>query len=1532
MRCTCVVHALNIGLKMNNLKIERVNYFTGEALLTSDFQCEQTYQMSMLALSNTSLNTFGIAAGLEVTDPSSLTNPDAKQVEIGPGVAIDGLGRQIVLSQAQVLAMNDAEAGSTYFITINYHEVFADLSDASGVPGYKRIVQQPQLRYLRNVDQPGIYILLAVVSFTTQGNINQLTYKFGRNQRRYVGAKLGSVNFVTEGTGVLNENVTTTANITNLTNDNHLENFASISAKREGNNNFYLEFDTPRAQFMGQLTSRGNLGIGNDSPDANLQIDAITFKGEGSISSNGLLVSFTAPPNPFLRKGDILMSDASLSGGPKQTREVLDVLSNGSQVKVSVAFNPALTEAPFTYIRGTLARFSLGKDDTLLQVLTNGSVGIGKQAAVNNGADAGPNALVISADRKVGIALTSNTQPRATLEVNGPIIATDLKASGKVTAQSFEGNGSKLQGMSIFSYWTKQNPNSQNSNLYYSSGNVGIFDADPLAPLSVGGGQAIIGNGIITSVDNYTVVGQYTNFTSQIQPGYQIAIGTMISQYGVLASTPTSDTVLMLESQFPVPVSGTSYQIQSSGSTTTTAGEGTISSNGTQIVGSGTSFTKLKKGDTLITPRFSATSTIQQGQVVASIKSATELTLAAAFKGNVVNQPYTFAATGAASTNGTGTVTAQITDLGDANPTATTIIGVGTNFGEDSGVQEGDTITVALSASTQLWEVASVESDTQLSLFKPADGTLPSLTAATSNYMIASGLLGKFKANYANAIQEQSVEEAQPAAMLVLNNNNEVVPNTVTINVQQDQVDRSQALQVVGPVKFSGGTVDFGNLVVDTLFAKQSAAVGQKNVAGALMTVGAIGGTTPQMLINPSQILLGKGSSSNPTSLLDIAGNLTASGNIGSAQQVSGAQLNASNSISAANLISATGGTVQGNALLGNSLGVTGLKISNSGIVNFFGTPISNTLNQGTPITAPTDGLLLIGSNIPANPSPSNDYAATITLTSTNPTTGKQVVISATGLSMHIDFSAKKADDVKYYLPMQACFTTPLQATDTWSVAITMNYGNVRDVTLYYYWFPLGSNTPPTFAAVPPAPAPAPAPAPSATPTLAAVNSARSSATASRLASRAHAELSSMAADAPMPVADVNAVTAMPNEIAPEVATALASALAPQASVPTQAPDGADPATLMNIALENMRQRLAEANAPATLQLNAQQAIDQRVNDLTDVFADATGMSADQSERAAFVRDLQQIVCSPGGVAQPVDAQKMQALIDTFGKASNHQFTPEQIGLLQAGIEALTAINANDTTRNDLNLIKKNIGLFLDNVQQVLNTTFSKNDVRLLTRALVRLVGDGSNASRMLPALAATTTTPASAEAAFASTDSADLAISASSATSATPPATPRAAPSLVDSFKQHVEGALGTALQDEVKPALGEMVSSVLQGAPLSTSSATVVQKIEEMLPNALDSAGKQVLTEKLNQVLGQHTANGFVGQVEQALNKSLADGDKQSLQSIVSDLISGKTSKEDAGSSIWAGIESAAKTVLEDKAKGLLGTAISGLLGAIF
>ncbi|MGV2287310.1 hypothetical protein AAHK20_01230 [Trinickia sp. YCB016] len=1068
---------------MSTPLIQRPHYFSGEALQTQDFVCEQQYHMTIQSLNNRSLYTYGIATGLEVVWDQATS---ANQVEVRAGMAIDSLGRQIILLDAQVVPLTDVVAGATYFLTINYHQVFSDYEDQTGVAGYKRIVEIPQIRYVRNLQDPGLNILLAVIGFSTQGAINSLNYQSGGAARRYVSSSLGAVTLITEGAGVFSNprGGQPQGALASLANANDSKLYPTLRARKEVKAKaVYLEVDATHTDFTGYATTHGNLGVGEDQPVANLQVKSITFEGAGTLTSNGTLVTISKPVAPFFNVGDVLISDPpvqTMTGGVatfgvSQRRTIVTVDSGKSQVTVNLAFDPPLDTIPYTYIRSTIASFSDGASNTFFNLSVDGTVGIGKQALAQTGTgQGGRGALMITPARQVGIALIDR-DPSATLDVNGTIRGDALTiggqiqganltidsqirtgtvvASGTVQAQSFEGNGAKLKNLPILSYWTRETVGALESNLYYNDGNVGILNTNPLASLSVGAGPAFVGKGVITSLSDGVVEGYQTAFKDQISEGDSITIGKLIEQIGVIAKVIDNDT-LEVEQQFPIPLTNTKYQYLAPGSDTPEDREAPINSNGTTVIGKGANFlTTVTVGGAIVIKRFEPNPDMAHTLLVKEVTDQTKMTLS----------------------------------LPNGEPLA-----------KDS-----------------------------------------SFAAATSAFYVSPSMLA-----YIGANAGQTYDETTPA-LVVTANTDQPSPNTVAINTLPGNVDQRYALQVNGDVNFTTSQVDVNNLITQNLTVEQSVTVD---------------------------------------------------------------------------------GTVQ---MIGTRAAYGNWALTNG---NYF--------TQ----TAATDGYVMA---TVGQPTYTANYCGALSGRTYDANGNPTSFVYATGLAYKYDTGGKKSHKT-YSIPVPGSFTMPVKKGERWDLTLTWNtdFGGAPQVE--FYWIPLGA---------PPA------------------------------------AMHAMAAAAPA------------------------------------APAGGG----MGAMLDQLRDDLASGRIRASVQESAQRAISQRMDDLTQIFGDATGMSANADDRQRFMQELGKIVCSPQAApnssTSPEFAANVQSLIDVFERATGggaRQFTPEQRGLLAAGVRALVQINDNDDNRHDLPLIRNNIDLFIDNVQQVLQTQFDTNQRRLLTRALVRLVGDGS--------------------------------------------------------------------------------------------------------------------------------------------------------------------------------------------------------------
>ena len=77
--------------------VERLQFFDGQRLFASDLQAIDAFNREMRWLHNQSLHQPGIGRGLAVTG-----RRDDREVRVGPGYALDSLGREIVLTSEQI--------------------------------------------------------------------------------------------------------------------------------------------------------------------------------------------------------------------------------------------------------------------------------------------------------------------------------------------------------------------------------------------------------------------------------------------------------------------------------------------------------------------------------------------------------------------------------------------------------------------------------------------------------------------------------------------------------------------------------------------------------------------------------------------------------------------------------------------------------------------------------------------------------------------------------------------------------------------------------------------------------------------------------------------------------------------------------------------------------------------------------------------------------------------------------------------------------------------------------------------------------------------------------------------------------------------------------------------------------------------------------------------------------------------------------------------------------------------------------------
>ncbi len=156
--------------------VERMHFFDGQRLDARDLSLEQHYHMLLRRLLNKGLFSAGVVEGLEVKMGA---NP--KQIKVGPGLALDPLGREIVLVESLTFDVpNQAPPGALggYFLVIRYHErpiqgSGRECEPGNGAPPPSRVIEQPKPGWTQDwpnhafcttaADNPACGIVLALV-------------------------------------------------------------------------------------------------------------------------------------------------------------------------------------------------------------------------------------------------------------------------------------------------------------------------------------------------------------------------------------------------------------------------------------------------------------------------------------------------------------------------------------------------------------------------------------------------------------------------------------------------------------------------------------------------------------------------------------------------------------------------------------------------------------------------------------------------------------------------------------------------------------------------------------------------------------------------------------------------------------------------------------------------------------------------------------------------------------------------------------------------------------------------------------------------------------------------------------------------------------------------------------------------------------------------------------------------------------------------------------------------------------------------
>src|SRR5918912_463668 len=134
--------------------IERLQFFNGQRLFAADLQDVEAFNRKMRWLHNASLHQPGIGNGLAVSGKKG-----DREVTIGPGYAIDALGREIVLTQNQIEPIPPVAGDQNgnpvlYYLTVSYPRD-EDLEETEtregvcGTSGTVRLKEEPVFCWVR---------------------------------------------------------------------------------------------------------------------------------------------------------------------------------------------------------------------------------------------------------------------------------------------------------------------------------------------------------------------------------------------------------------------------------------------------------------------------------------------------------------------------------------------------------------------------------------------------------------------------------------------------------------------------------------------------------------------------------------------------------------------------------------------------------------------------------------------------------------------------------------------------------------------------------------------------------------------------------------------------------------------------------------------------------------------------------------------------------------------------------------------------------------------------------------------------------------------------------------------------------------------------------------------------------------------------------------------------------------------------------------------------------------------------------------
>ena len=168
--------------------VKRLNFFDHQFLRAADLSAEQEYHLQMRRR-HQRLQHLGIAEGLGLSAASG-----ASRATVGQGSAVDGIGREIVLTANAQTADLSGFSGGTVYVTIAYSEQQTDPSAETGVTGRTRWTEAPVIDITAtDPEDPSTTLILGRVVVGADGKITSTDEGVEPNRRRAAGVAAGDL-------------------------------------------------------------------------------------------------------------------------------------------------------------------------------------------------------------------------------------------------------------------------------------------------------------------------------------------------------------------------------------------------------------------------------------------------------------------------------------------------------------------------------------------------------------------------------------------------------------------------------------------------------------------------------------------------------------------------------------------------------------------------------------------------------------------------------------------------------------------------------------------------------------------------------------------------------------------------------------------------------------------------------------------------------------------------------------------------------------------------------------------------------------------------------------------------------------------------------------------------------------------------------------------------------------------------------------------------------------------------------------------